>query len=87
MIFKYRSGEEIKNGDCVLFHRQAAKVEFVASEPGDPKTNWYLQEFGGGVMISELTVSGRTFIPASQIGEYEDLEFVSRADVLSQDSP
>jgi hypothetical protein len=80
MILKYRSGEEIKNGDRVLFHRQASEVEFVAGDPGDPRTNRYLQEFGGGVMISDPAVSGRTFIPVSQIGESEDLEFVSRAE-------
>jgi hypothetical protein len=78
MSFIYRSGEEIKNGDRVLFHRQAAEVEFVAGDPGDSKTSWYLQEFGGGVMISDPATSGHTFIPASQIDEYDDLEFVSR---------
>jgi hypothetical protein len=86
MIYKYRSGEEIKNGDRVLFHRQPAEVEFVAGEPGDSQTSSYLQKYGGGVMISDPAVSGHTFIQASQIGEYEDLEFVSRSDVRSQDS-
>lgn len=37
-----------------------------------------MQEFGGGVMILDPMVSGRTFIPTDQINEYEDLEFVSR---------
>ena len=80
MTLKYQSGEEIKKGDRVLFHRESAEVAFVAYEPGDPETDWYVQEFGGGVMISDPKVSGRTFIPASQVDEYEDLEFVSRAD-------
>jgi hypothetical protein len=31
------------------------------------------------VLISDPTVSGRTFIPKEQLDEYEDLEFVSRA--------
>ena len=86
MSLRYQSGEEIKNGDHVLFHREAAEIEFVASEPDDPKTGWFLQEFGGGVMISEPKCFGRAFIPVSHIEEYEDLEFVSRADVPLQDS-
>jgi len=31
------------------------------------------------VMVLDPAVSGRTFIPADQLEEYEDLEFVSRA--------
>ncbi len=80
MILKYRSGEQINNGDCVLFHGEPAEVEFVAFDAEDPMTEWYVQEFGGGVMISDPKVSGHTFIPANHIDEYEDLEFVSRAD-------
>ena len=77
-ILKYRSGEEIKVGDRVLFHGNDAEVEFVACEPGDPATDWYLHEFGGGVMIADPKASGRTFIPVGQLAESEDLEFVSR---------
>jgi hypothetical protein len=79
MILKYQSGEEIKKGDRVLFHREPGQIELVALELGDPETDWFTQEYGGGVMILER-VSGRTFIPADQIDECEDLEFVSRAD-------
>jgi hypothetical protein len=79
MILRYRSGEEIKKGDRVLFHKNPAEVEFVASDPDNPETSWYLQEFGGGAMILDRMVSGCTFIPAGSIAEYEDLEFVSRA--------
>ena len=85
MILKYRSGEEIKKGDHVLYHGNPAEIELVASNiNGDPQTDWYINEFGGGVMISDPMVSGRTFISADQIADqiadYEDLEFVSRAD-------
>ncbi len=80
MTLKYQSGEEIKKGDRVLFHGESAEVAFVTYDPSDPETDWYVQEFGGGVMISDAKVSGRTFIPASQVEKYEDLEFVSRAD-------
>jgi hypothetical protein len=82
MILKYQSCEEIKKGDRVSFHREAAEIEFVANDPDDTKTDWFLQKFGGGVMIHDPKVSGRTFIPAGQIDE--DLEFVSRADLPLQ---
>jgi hypothetical protein len=62
----------------VLFHHEPGQVELVAVQLGDPETDWFMQEFGGGVMILDR-VAGRTFIPADQIDEYEDLEFVSRA--------
>ena len=77
---KYQSGEEIKNGDRVLFHREEAEVEFVALDSSDPHTGWFAQEYGGGVMISDPKVSGHTFIPSGHLDHYEDLEFVSRAD-------
>jgi hypothetical protein len=80
MKLKYQTGEEIKKGDRVLFHREPGRIELVAVEQGDPETDWFMQEYGGGVMILER-VAGRTFIPADQIDECEDLEFVSRADV------
>ncbi len=79
MILKYRSGEEIKKGDRVPFHGNPTQIELVAREPGDPESAWYLEEFGGGVLVLDPMVSGRSFIPADQIDEYEDLEFVSRA--------
>jgi hypothetical protein len=79
MILKYRSGEEIRKGDRVLFHGNAAEVELVARDPNDPEAVWHMQEFGGGVLVLDPMVSGRTFIPKDQLDEYEDLEFVSRA--------
>jgi hypothetical protein len=66
-------------GDRILFHRNPATVEFVAQDVQDPEQKWFLEEHGGGVMISDPTVSGRTFIGAASIDNYEDLEFVSRA--------
>jgi hypothetical protein len=80
MVFKYQSGEEIRKGDRVLFHRNPAEIELVASDPNDPEAAWYIEKFGGGVMLLEPGVSGRTFISADQIPEDEDLEFISRAD-------
>lgn len=78
---KYRSGEEIKAGDQVLFHGNPAEVELVACDPNDPNpaVAWYLKEFGGGVLISDPKASGRTFIRRSSLDDYEDLDFKSRA--------
>ncbi|MBZ5508966.1 MAG: hypothetical protein LAO78_26195 [Acidobacteriia bacterium] len=78
LTLKYQSGEEIKKGDRVMFHGLLGEIELVASDPDDPETSWHMEEFGGGVRIKE-PVSGLTFIPADQIDECEDLEFVSRA--------
>jgi hypothetical protein len=79
LILKYRSGEEIKKGDRVLFHGNPAEVELVAFDPNEPEQAWHVQQFGGGVMILDPIVSGRTFIATDQLNDYEDLEFVSRA--------
>ena len=66
---RYQSGEEIKKSDCVLFHRKPAKIELGACDPGDPETDWLVEEYGGGVLILE-GAAGRTFIPADQIADY-----------------
>ncbi|MGA8074049.1 MAG: hypothetical protein WB995_11265 [Candidatus Acidiferrales bacterium] len=80
MVLTYRSGEEIKKDDRVRFHGLPGRIELVAVElTGDPETDWHMREHGGGVMVIE-DVLGRTFIPAGQIFDREDLEFVSRAD-------
>lgn len=80
-VLRYRSGEEIKAGDQVLFHGNPAEVELVVCDPNDPNpaVAWYLKEFGGGVLISDPTASGRTFIRRSSLDDYEDLDFKSRA--------
>jgi len=77
---RYRSGEEIRKGDRVLFHGNRAMVEVVAVSPAAGEEACLVDEHGGGVMILDPLVSGRTFIHAAQIPETEDLEFVSRAD-------
>ncbi len=77
MVLRCQSGEEIRKGDRVLYHREPAQIEFVASDPNNSELEWFLQEYGGGVMVLE-GVSGRTFIPTDQIGDCDDLEFVAR---------
>jgi hypothetical protein len=77
---RYQSGAEIKKGDCVLFHRRPAEIELVSCAPDDPATTWYVEEFGGGVLIREPNDPNLTFVAADQLPEYHDLEFVSRAE-------
>jgi hypothetical protein len=80
MTLKYQSGEEIKKGDRVLFHGEPADIEFVVVElTENAELDWYMQEFGGGVMIREPKHFGAAFIQAESLPETEDLEFLSRA--------
>lgn len=54
MAFKYETGEEIRKGDRVLFHGEPREIEFVVeAKVGDPAMDWYVDEFGGGVMVIE----------------------------------
>ena len=79
MTLQYRSGEEIKKGDHVLFHGEPAEIEFVVNElTEDAALDWYMQEFGGGVMIRGPKHFGAIFIRAESLPETEDLEFLSR---------
>ena len=89
MILKYLTGEEIQKRDRVLYHGEGAEVEFVVTDASDPETEWYFQEFGGGIMLVqhvEPKSFGRVFISASDIPDDEDLQFASRVDSSSQNS-
>jgi len=59
-------------------HEQLAEIEFVAQAPGDSETEWYVEQFGGGVMVVELqpTVCGRIFLTETEHAEH--LVFVTR---------
>jgi len=60
LSFAYQSGQEIKKGDRVIFHGNPGEIEFVADPSvDDPETEWYVQEYGGGVMIFEPKQFGR----------------------------
>ena len=76
MPFFYQSGEQIKRGDRVRLHGEPGEIEFVA-DPADDPSDWFVKEYGGGVMIAEPKVFGSLFINAP-VSQYEDLEFVSR---------
>jgi hypothetical protein len=78
MPFTYQSGEEIRKGDRVLFHGEPGEIEFVADPLiSDPETEWYVEQYGGGVMIIEPKRFGRAFL--SKTHTAEDLILVSRA--------
>jgi hypothetical protein len=80
-MLNYRSGESIRKGDRIRFHGNAAEIELVADpETADPESEWYVKEFGGGVLIVDPSVSGHTFIGKNSLSSYEDLEFVARAE-------
>jgi hypothetical protein len=66
MVLKYLSGEEIRKGDRVLFHREPGEIEFVVDKlTGDAAVDWYMHEFGGGVMIrSRSTLARFLFTPS-----------------------
>ncbi|HTD42776.1 MAG TPA: hypothetical protein VK687_01295 [Bryobacteraceae bacterium] len=76
MPFFYRSGEQVKPGDRVRLHGEPGEIEFVA-DPMDDPDDWYVKQYGGGVMIVEPKAFGRLFIN-SPVSQYEDLEFVAR---------
>jgi hypothetical protein len=79
MTLKYQTGEEILKGDNVLLSGEHGVIQIVA-DPSfeEPETLWYVQEFGGGVMISQLGRLGSVFVDDPESDG--DLEFVSRAD-------
>ena len=79
MPLNYMPGEEIRTGDRVRFHGEPGEIELVADPTiADPETDWYVQEYGGGVMVLELQRRhfGRVFLPEPQTTD--DLEFVAR---------
>jgi hypothetical protein len=81
MSFTYKSGEEIRPGDRIRLDGHPGKVEFVVAEPtGDPATDWYLEEFGGGVMLIDDEM-GNIFVGRESLEEENvgGLELVSRA--------
>jgi hypothetical protein len=80
---KYRSGEDVRQGDKVLFHGEEGEIEYVAEGPvGDPAIDWNVKHNGPGVMILEPKFFGRVYIPASETSE--ELIFISRCQDESQ---
>jgi hypothetical protein len=85
MSLKYQSGEEIIKGDHVLLSGEPGVIEIVADpHVSDPSTAWYVEEFGGGVMISRLQRLGSVFTEEPESDD--DLQFVRRGDSGAGDS-
>jgi hypothetical protein len=78
MPLVYQSGEEIRKGDRVLLHDEPGEVEFVLDGHTNPQ-DWPVDEYGRGVMIVEPKMFGYLFVAGDQVGNYEDLVFVSRS--------
>ncbi len=77
MSLTYMTGEEIGKGDRVLLHGELGEIELVADPAvADPETDWYVQEYGGGVTVLEPKYFGRAFLSKPQTDC--DLEFVAR---------
>ena len=75
---RYKSGQEIRKGDKVLFHGEPGEIEFVVEKlVGDPTLDWHMKQHGPGVMVLEPRSSGRVYM--SRPENAEDLEFVSRS--------
>jgi hypothetical protein len=74
----YQSGEEIRKRDRILLHDEPGEVEFVLDGETNPE-DWPASEFGRGVMIVEPKILGRLFLTENDLGDYEDLVFVSRS--------
>jgi len=74
---RYKSGEEIRKGDRVLFHGEPGEIEFIVDRlVGDPAMDWYLEQ-GPGVMVLEPKVFERAFIRDTE--NTEDLVLVCRS--------
>lgn len=79
MTLKYQSGEEVMKGDRVLFHGDSGEIEFVADPlVHDVATQWYVNEFGGGIMLTKLKEFGSVFVSDPTVDD--ELEFVSRGE-------
>lgn len=81
MPLRYATGEEIIKDDRVRYHGEHGVVEIVA-DPDIPttETSWFIEEYGGGVMVSELHSLGSVFTddPGSDC-----LQFLGRSEKSS----
>ena len=77
---KYQSGEEIREGDKILYASQPGEVRFVVEKlTGDAERDWFMNEYGPGVMVLEPKFYKEgTFITDTE--NAEDLELVSRCE-------
>ncbi|MGJ5816276.1 hypothetical protein [Paludibaculum fermentans] len=76
MPFFYTTGEMILPGDRILLHDNPGEIELIA-DPDENSADWYVENFGGGVMVVEPRVFGRLFL-ASSDDDFADMKFVAR---------
>jgi hypothetical protein len=81
MPFFYQSGEQIKARDRVRLHGEPGAIESI-HDPAEDPNDWYVETYGGGIMVVEPKVFGRLFID-TPVSDYDDLEFLSRGDTLT----
>jgi len=63
MPLKYYSGDEIKEGDRVMFHGEPGEIEFVVDRfVGEPAMDWYMRELGPGIVAREPKYFGSAYI-------------------------
>jgi hypothetical protein len=80
MALRYQSGEEIRKGDQVLWHGDPGEIEFVADPlVKDSATEWYLKEYGPGVMVVEVIPKAFGRVYEMDTEDDGDLVLVSRA--------
>jgi hypothetical protein len=61
----------------VTYHGEPAEIEFVADKlVGDGAIDWFVTEYGGGVMITEPKVFGSVFVHDTK--NDEDLILIER---------
>lgn len=70
MALLYATGEDIQEGDRIVFDDLPGEIELVA-DPESPtdETDWYVEMYGGGVSIAEPTVFGRLFLRRESIDD------------------
>lgn len=75
MWFRYRSGEEVRGSDQILYASEPGTVEFVTAQDNSEHA-WHIEQYGGGCMLS-VAPFGSLFLSDPQ--DDEDLDFVARA--------
>ena len=77
----YHTGEEVQAGDVVTHNGHPGQIEFVANPSSpSPETEWFIEEFGGGVMVKDSKI-GSVFISIESMDNPGDLAFVGRKEL------
>ena len=75
MTFTYRSGEDIRAGDRIVYAGSPGEVEFVVNgATGDPAVDWHLTHSPNGGVMLRTAAMGLVFLEEV----HEDLDFMSR---------